>query len=292
MMKTLVFFLCIFAICYGQPPKSEVYDYAFLRNENIYIHRVANNKTVRLMKGYDPCISPDGRMLAYTAYEKNENRHIEILDLNLRAGYRLPIDNTNYYGPVWSPDGKYIAFNIWNGTHWDIGVIGSDKRDFKIITGCMHSPEELCLSSWSRDSKWIIIHDLDSIFVLDVAGNLVQKYNVHEVTDNKVWASDARFLLTADKRYFIFDGESNDEGFYGDGPTMAVYLYDLTSRKVRRLSPVGYNCRYPCLTADGAILYEGVKFNAKTSNIFETDLLGEKPRIILKNAYFVSAGGK
>jgi eukaryotic-like serine/threonine-protein kinase len=54
----------------------------------------------------DARISPDGGQIAYT-----RDGYIYVFDLNRGTNQRLTFEGDNYHDPVWSPDGRRVAFN-------------------------------------------------------------------------------------------------------------------------------------------------------------------------------------
>ncbi len=57
----------------------------------------------------DPCWSPDGRRIAYTAH-RNFEEDIFIYDVDKGSSFNLTNTGVAENSPVWSPDGKYIYF--------------------------------------------------------------------------------------------------------------------------------------------------------------------------------------
>ena len=75
--------------------------------------------TVRQVRGARP--SPDGRRLAFSALD-----HLWIMDLPSGTPKRLTTATDGEHMPVWSPDGKYIAYVSWNEDGGDIWRIAPD----------------------------------------------------------------------------------------------------------------------------------------------------------------------
>jgi serine/threonine-protein kinase len=71
---------------------------------------------------YHPHISPDGRRLALT--EMTKGQEILVYEIEREAMTRLTFDGRSS-SPVWSPDGKYIAFRS-NSTPVSISLVRSD----------------------------------------------------------------------------------------------------------------------------------------------------------------------
>ena len=84
--------------------------------------------TVRQIRGARP--SPDGKRLTFSALD-----HLWIMDMPAGTPKRLTTSTDGEFTPVWSPDGKYIAYVSWNEDGGDIWrVAASGGRAEKLTT--------------------------------------------------------------------------------------------------------------------------------------------------------------
>ncbi len=104
----------------------------------------------------DPAISPDGRMAAFSmvdahtgkknlwAYEAAMNRLRRITD----------DDSRNDLAPVWSPDGRYLAFASDRATgSFDLYVASLDAHTESLLYS---APADLWPLDWSRDGEFLL----------------------------------------------------------------------------------------------------------------------------------------
>ena len=84
-----------------------------------------NDSTLTVSQIRDPRPSPDGRRLAFTALDR-----LWVMDLPSGTPRRLTPQSgrAGEHLPVWSPDGRYVAYVTWNQTGGDIYRARSDGR--------------------------------------------------------------------------------------------------------------------------------------------------------------------
>ena len=96
-------------------------------------------QSISMKSAGSPQISPDGRWVAYTVTETNweENAYeTEIWLANTATGEKYPLTNSkkSNSSPVWSPDGKTLAFLSTRDDKSQIYVIHPQGGEAKVLT--------------------------------------------------------------------------------------------------------------------------------------------------------------
>ena len=74
-----------------------------------FAYRVDTSASFRAHQIRDIAPSPDGRKLAFSSLDR-----IYVMDLPSGTPQRVTTSDVGEFGPVWSPDGKSLAFTTWN----------------------------------------------------------------------------------------------------------------------------------------------------------------------------------
>jgi Tol biopolymer transport system component len=123
-----------------------------------------------------PRISPDGaRVLFSRPDEVTGNRDIWYLETSRGAPARLTTDPANDWWPVWSPEGRSIAFASDRGGGRTHLPYLKNSLDPGIGETPFFGGSEAYISDWSRDGRWVALvrggsDDLDDIWVASAAG--------------------------------------------------------------------------------------------------------------------------
>jgi len=110
-----------------------------------------------------PAFAPDGQRLAYSARatsSKDETFHIFVRDVTVGAARQLTTGPANDMSPVWSPDGKQIAFaRVDDGQGECIVIDASSGAEQHKFPGCAAPGDEtqpLPALSWMRDGQSLV----------------------------------------------------------------------------------------------------------------------------------------
>lgn len=236
---------------------------AFSRENSIYIMDLDGGEPLLLAEGYDPEISPDGSMVAFTAYiggPDGGDRRIAVVDTDTKKVTVIDnIPGDNSYGPRWSPDGSQLLFNHWDpeGDDWVLATARPDRTGFRVpVPGLkgVYSP------FWSADGKYAYCQNLVTLFRIDVAaGTVVDERPLENVTGEVALMSSAvRFSVSPDGGLWLFDAEVEDTAglMKQDEPlSSAVFLHTTADGETIRLTPEDVCAMQPEWLPGGEFLY-------------------------------------
>jgi tricorn protease len=220
-----------------------------------------------------PAISPDGQTIAFE-YQG------DIYAVPAAGGTATPLTLGESYefAPVWSHDGKSMAFASDRYGNFDVFVMPSSGGEATRLT--FHSVREVP-STFSADDKSVLF----SAYRQELASNaqfpvglMTQLYSV-PVTGGRVTmalpvpainavvdASGSRLLYEDVKGY-----ENEWRKHHTSAVTRDVWAYDIRSKEYRELSPFAGEDRNPVFDSDGNGFYylseQGGSFNVYRSSL-------------------------
>src|SRR5262249_30296442 len=215
---------------------------AYEQGENIFVADVDGTHAKKIADGALPEISPDGARVAFNTEGDAKNRsgperHIAIADVANGKVTVLPnIPSDNCFGPVWSPDGKQLAFMIMADKRWQLGLVNADGSGFAFLKNPALNSDGLGGPEWSRDGKSIFCHDLDNIYQIDLDGNVLKKWELAKILTDASMNSGDRLSVSPDGKALLMDVDcgSEHERKNWDGPQPAVEKFELGTEKAVR----------------------------------------------------------
>ena len=156
------------------------------------------------VNGFDPSVSPDGTKIAFCSLRDDQYSQIYVMNADGTGQNRLTkVSTGDACGPVWSYDGKKIAFYAFSLPHPSrnpaIWVMDSDGANQKRLTEHGLSP------TWSPDNRQIGFASNRAgkfqIFAMNSDGT-----NVRRLTDDKgedsspAWAPDGASIVFVSDR--------------------------------------------------------------------------------------------
>jgi len=290
-MKHLVLtiFLCVaFSALVDAGQRKIAYD----RNGKIFVADVDGTHSKKIAEGDWPEISPDSTRVAFNTEGDAKNRpsperHIAIADVASGKFTVVPnIPSDNCFGPVWSPDGKQLAFSIMIDKAWHLGLVNADGSGFCFVKNATLRPEAFGAPEWARDGKSIFCHDLDNIYQIDLDGTVLRKWELAQILTDASMNGGDRLSVSPDGKALLMDVDcgSEHERKNWDGPQPAVEKFDLSADKAVRITGKDDFVWEPFWLSANEFLCIIQKENENQPSIYRMSLDGKNPKLLVKHA--------
>jgi len=197
-----------------------------------------------------PALSPDGRYIAFSYLG-------DIFVVGREGGKATRITDHIAYdrSPIFSPDGKYIAFSSNRCGNYDVFIVRREGGIPRQLT--FHSANDIA-TSFTPDGKYILFQsnreNRSSLYLVPVAGGTPKRVIPGFFT------TLANGKVSPDGRYIIFTEGTEATAFwwrkgYRGSFSAEIWLYDLKTKKLRKLTEYEGNDSYPLFAPDGKTFY-------------------------------------
>lgn len=145
----------------------------------------------------DPVWTSDSQQIIYSGVSDPEHKHGQIWTLNPNSGKQKLLLETDepLYKPVLSPNDKLIA--LQNAAGHSIHIFDIENTTLKQI------PQEFQNTThhytWSPNSKYLFIEDLDSLWILTLDNFTLQEKPRDSYIWWSVWSPDSKHLAARDE---------------------------------------------------------------------------------------------
>lgn len=256
------------------------YSLAYQLEGKIVAANADTSKQISFGGATDPAISPDGNKLAYTVSDSLGNRSIWVADMISKSQVQLNVRSKNYYRAVWSPSGGMVAFSIFNKkSFWKVGVIKTDNSGYVMLDSV--SKLNVYAPTWKNENQ-LIAQDLQKLYTFDLTGKMVESVSIADLIGKDFSiASNNSFFYSKDGKKLVFNAGNKDILPGLTGPGEAVYVLDLASKQVKRISPEGVSVPSLFVTVNDKVIYSGMEKPFVTSKIYTTDLSGSDIKVVV-----------
>ena len=168
------------------------------------------------INGYDPSVSPDGSKIAFCSLRDDQYSQIYVANADGTGEKRITkISTGDSCGPVWSHDGKKIAFYSYALPHPSrnpaVWVMDPDGTNMKRIA------EHGLSASWSPDDKQMVFaSNRDGKFQIYVMSS--DGSNVRRLTSNKAEESAPAWSPNGQDILFVSDREGEHPALFTMAP--------------------------------------------------------------------------
>jgi hypothetical protein len=117
-------------------------------------------------------LSPDGRYLALNSFHQHATGSLWLIDIASNTTTPLTIDPHAQSDPVWSPDSRYVAFNLLPNGGTDppflVQKIEIGNQQPEAIYG---DDQRHWVEDWSPDGRFLLTHDTKTLSILPLTGD-------------------------------------------------------------------------------------------------------------------------
>lgn len=268
----------------------KAYDYCYSNSRGVFVFKNGDTAGIPIkLSVTNAKLSPDGTFLAYTDQSSpDQERKIGMMDLTTQKPVILDTACHNCYGPVWSPDEKYLAYNAMEGETWNVKYINIESGKSAFIS--LHTGKVGNFSpQWTADNK-IIVNDMASIYIIGLSGKIFRTIDITTMDSMLFMGSSTQFILAEKENKLIFDSQTADDTTHvnkddeSDEPPPRLFAFDLAIKKLTQLGPQDYSFFSPVLKGD-TIFCGGERLKGKVhSNIYSMDLAGAHFKLAFRDA--------
>jgi TolB protein len=159
----------------------------------IFIYQMDNSSLFQIspsnLRVWEASWSPNGEQIAYSASIGDSDTEIYLINADGTDNIQLTDNDANEIVPIWSADGKYIAFTTNRNGNWDIYAFSMTAKNTVQITD---NPLQELITSWNSENIIAFTANWDSSDPQDIIlnENVFLSLSDYEIYIMKVYLND------------------------------------------------------------------------------------------------------
>ena len=148
-------------------------------------------------------LSPDGKHLALNSFRQHATGSLWLIDIATNTTTPLTTDSHAQSDPVWSPDSRYIAFNLLpNGGSDPPFLVEKTELGSQQPQNVYGDNERHWVEDWSLDGRFLLTHDTKTLSLISVNGDSKPKpvYSSSFIKDEFHLSPDGRLIAWGENR--------------------------------------------------------------------------------------------
>lgn len=220
---------------------------------------------------WDPLITPDGtKLIAYYKKSKESRSKKILIDLTTLQYRDIDLGYRCCYQIIPSPDTINAA--VISAVRDSSGVCLDSKIDIINATHIEKShlniikSASLSTPTWSSDGDYLVTNNSDKIFLYNFVKNSCDTIDATKLFGDtcQIYRS-SRIWLSSDHSFLVFNAYSQDKMIKGEWyPNCAIFIYDLFTKKLTRLTPEEITAAETVLVNDNELFFVGFTGIQKT----------------------------
>ncbi len=263
---------------------------AFERDDAVWIANVNGTGEKKIADGIFAAISPDGTRVAFVSVEKSGTssmRRIAVVEIaGGKATIFKDVPSDNSYYPVWSPDGKRIAFTLRENEVWNLATIAPDGTEFRFLKKGTQNQATLYSPCWARDERSIFCQDMTNIYQISLDGAVLAQWNIEKIIPNGGMSGDGRIAVSPDTKCLLLSIDMGEEHHRKDwdGPPAALWRFEIATQKAVRITRKTLFGWDGCWIDNDNILFLTQPAGEKSASLYRMSINGKNLKRLIKNA--------
>ncbi len=263
---------------------------AFERDDAVWIANVNGTGEKKIADGIFAAISPDGTRVAFVSVEKSGTssmRRIAVVEIaGGKATIFKDVPSDNSYYPVWSPDGKRIAFTLRENEVWNLATIAPDGTEFRFLKKGTQNQATLYSPCWARDERSIFCQDMTNIYQISLDGAVLAQWNIEKIIPNGGISGDGRIAVSPDGKCLLLSIDMGEEHHRKDwdGPPAALWRFEIATQKAVRITRKTLFGWDGCWIDNDNILFLTQPAGEKSASLYRMSINGKNLKRLIKNA--------